>query len=85
MDVELEGEEESLGKPHVLKEEEESWLLRKERAENGVVTGKLNYEKISQDYRMSNYETTLDLNVHDKNDASSNCQQFDLNGFSWNC
>ncbi|XP_028780152.1 myb-related protein 1-like [Neltuma alba] len=86
-DVGLEGEE-SLGKLPVLKEdmklEEESWL-RKERAENGVVPGKLNYEKISQDYRLPDYETALDLNVNDKNDASSNCQQFDLNGFSWNC
>lgn len=87
MDVGLKREE-SLGKPPVLKEdlklEEERWL-RKERAENEAVPGKMKYGKNSHDYRQSNFETTLDLNIHDENDASSNCQQFDLNGFSWNC
>ncbi|XP_039040730.1 myb-related protein 2-like isoform X2 [Hibiscus syriacus] len=28
--------------------------------------------------------TKLDLNVHEDNDATSSCKQFDLNGLSWN-
>lgn len=43
-------------------------------------------EKIPQGYRLANFEVKLDLNSHEgTNDASSHCQQFDLNGFSWNC
>ncbi|KAF7819302.1 myb-related protein 2-like isoform X2 [Senna tora] len=58
---------------------EESWMMKRER-ENGKD------EKISQDYRLSSLKTKLDLNAHDdENDASSHCQQFDLNGFNWNC
>lgn len=57
----------------------------KESSEAGRVPVKLNHEKVSQDYRLANFEVKLDLNSHDDNDASSHCQQFDLNGFSWNC
>ncbi|ERM97246.1 hypothetical protein AMTRI_Chr01g126550 [Amborella trichopoda] len=33
--------------------------------------------------RLSNHTAVLDLNAHDENDASSECKEFDLNGFSW--
>lgn len=75
-------EEENFGRTTVPKEE--GWK-RRESTETGRVPVKLNYEKISQDYRLANFDVKLDLNSHDDNDASSHCQQFDLNGFSWNC
>ncbi|RDX65923.1 Myb-related protein 2, partial [Mucuna pruriens] len=76
-------EEEKFGRTTVPKEE--GWKGR-ESTEAGRVPAKLNHEKISQDYRLANFEVKLDLNSHDDNDASnSHCQQFDLNGFSWNC
>ncbi|XP_061370508.1 myb-related protein 2-like isoform X2 [Gastrolobium bilobum] len=75
-------EEESFGRTIFSKEE---GCKRRESNENRRVPVKLNHEKISQDYRMANFEVKLDLNAHDDNDASSHCQQFDLNGFSWNC
>lgn len=74
--------EESYERSPVLKEK--SWM-RRERTENEGVSGRLNHEKISQNYKPSIFQTELDLNVHHENDASSHCQQFDLNGFSWNC
>ncbi|XAR68675.1 hypothetical protein NMG60_11003884 [Bertholletia excelsa] len=40
-------------------------------------------EKISREYKLPYFAPTLDLNVHDENDAASNCKQLDLNGFSW--
>ncbi|KAK7380652.1 hypothetical protein VNO78_33167 [Psophocarpus tetragonolobus] len=75
-------EEEKFGRTSVSKEE--GWKGR-DSTESGRVPVKLNHEKISQDYRLANFEVKLDLNSHDDNDASSHCQQFDLNGFSWNC
>lgn len=75
-------EEENFGRTTVPKEE--GWKGRKS-TETGRAPVKLNHEKISQDYRLANFEVKLDLNSHDDNDASSHCQQFDLNGFSWNC
>ncbi|XP_027358481.1 myb-related protein 2-like isoform X2 [Abrus precatorius] len=63
---------------------EEGWK-GSDSTETRRVPFKLNHEKISQDYRLSNFDMKLDLNSHDDNDASSHCQQFDLNGFSWNC
>nr|KYP36131.1 Myb family transcription factor APL [Cajanus cajan] len=60
-------------------------VSKEENTETGRMPIKLNHEKISQDYRLANFEVKLDLNSHDDNDASSHCQQFDLNGFSWNC
>lgn len=75
--------EENFGKTTVSKEE--GWKGR-ESSETGRVQVKVNNEKISQDYNgLANFEVKLDLNSRDDNDASSNCQQFDLNGFSWNC
>ncbi|CAL5185521.1 unnamed protein product [Lathyrus oleraceus] len=62
----------------------EEWKRRKSSETSGMQL-KLNSEKISQDYRLANFEVKLDLNSHDNNDASSHCQKFDLNGFSWNC
>ncbi|KAL5079137.1 hypothetical protein RYX36_007558 [Vicia faba] len=62
----------------------EEWKRRKSSETSGMQL-KLNSEKISQDYRLANFEVKLDLNSHDNNDASSHCQNFDLNGFSWNC
>ncbi|XP_020205824.1 myb-related protein 2 isoform X2 [Cajanus cajan] len=75
-------EEEKIGRSILSKEE--NWKGR-ENTETGRMPIKLNHEKISQDYRLANFEVKLDLNSHDDNDASSHCQQFDLNGFSWNC
>ncbi|KAK7315636.1 hypothetical protein VNO77_34202 [Canavalia gladiata] len=75
-------EEGKLGGTSVSKEER--WKGR-DSNETRIVPFKLNHEKISQDYRLANFEVKLDLNSHDDNDASSHCQQFDLNGFSWNC
>ncbi|XP_042480524.1 myb-related protein 2 isoform X2 [Macadamia integrifolia] len=40
-------------------------------------------EKTLKDFRLPHLTAKLDLNAHDENDASSNCKQFDLNGFSW--
>ncbi|KAL6965864.1 hypothetical protein U1Q18_012676 [Sarracenia purpurea var. burkii] len=40
-------------------------------------------EKISRGYKLPYFSPTLDLNVHDENDATSNCKHLDLNGFSW--
>ncbi|CAK8532967.1 unnamed protein product [Lathyrus sativus] len=62
----------------------EEWKRRKVSETSGMQL-KLNSEKISQDYRLANFEVKLDLNSQDNNDASSHCQKFDLNGFSWNC
>ncbi|XP_050364148.1 myb-related protein 2 [Argentina anserina] len=39
--------------------------------------------KVSDGYRGTYLAAKLDLNSHDDTDASSNCKQFDLNGFSW--
>ncbi|QCD93936.1 myb-related protein 2-like isoform X2 [Vigna unguiculata] len=65
---------------------EEEKFGRTTLSETGRMAIKLNnHEKISSDYRLPNFEVKLDLNSHDDNDASSHCQQFDLNGFSWNC
>lgn len=64
---------------------DESFGMRRERCENEIAPVKLNNDKISRDYRLSSFEMKLDLNAHDENDASSHCQQFDLNGFGWNC
>ncbi|TKY46209.1 Myb family transcription factor APL [Spatholobus suberectus] len=75
-------EEEKFGRTTVSKEE--GWKGR-ESTETGRVPVKVNHEKISQDYRLADFEVKLDLNSHDDNDASSHCQQLDLNGFSWNC
>ncbi|KAL2335082.1 hypothetical protein Fmac_016295 [Flemingia macrophylla] len=75
-------EEEKVGRSTLSKEE--GWKGR-ESTETGRVPVKLNHEKISHDYRLANFEVKLDLNSHHDNDASSHCQQFDLNGFSWNC
>jgi hypothetical protein len=61
----------------------EEWKRRKSIETSGVQL-KLNSNKISQDYKLANFEVKLDLNSHDDNDASQ-CQKFDLNGFSWNC
>ncbi|XP_045790460.1 myb-related protein 2-like isoform X1 [Trifolium pratense] len=61
----------------------EEWKRRKSIETSGVQL-KLNSDKISQDYRLANFEVKLDLNSHDDHDASQ-CQKFDLNGFSWNC
>ncbi|KAK2451069.1 myb-related protein [Trifolium repens] len=61
----------------------EEWKRRNSIETSGVQL-KLNSNKISQDYRLANFEVKLDLNSHDDNDASQ-CQKFDLNGFSWNC
>ncbi|XP_058727401.1 myb-related protein 2-like isoform X2 [Vicia villosa] len=58
---------------------------RRKSNETSGMQLKLNSEKISQDYRLANFEVKLDLNSHDNNDASSHCQKIDLNGFSWNC
>lgn len=75
-------EEEKFGRTTLSKEE--GWKVR-DSTETGRMAVKLNHEKISPDYRLPNFEVKLDLNSHDDNDASSHCQQFDLNGFSWNC
>ncbi|KAG2384482.1 Myb-related protein [Vigna angularis] len=75
-------EEEKFGRTTLSKEE--GWKVRNS-TESGRMAVKLNHEKISPDYRLPNFEVKLDLNSHDDNDASSHCQQFDLNGFSWNC
>ena len=66
-------------------EEEEEEEDNFGRTETRPLPVKLNHEKISQDYRMANFQVKLDLNAHDDNDASSHCQQLDLNGFNWNC
>ena len=75
-------EEEKFGRTTLSKEE--GWKVR-DSTETERMAVKLNHEKISTDYRLANFEVKLDLNSHDANDASSHCQQFDLNGFSWNC
>ncbi|XP_073221049.1 myb-related protein 2-like isoform X5 [Cicer arietinum] len=76
-------EKENMWKRTISKEDlkGEEWKRINNIETNGVQL-KLNSDKISQDYRLANFEVKLDLN---SNDASSQCQKFDLNGFSWNC
>lgn len=50
--------------------------LTKERDEDFLDRGETN--------RMHYFETKLDLNGHQENEAASGCKQFDLNGISWN-
>lgn len=49
--------------------------VTKERDENFLDQGENN--------RMHYFETKLDLNGHQENEAAFGCKQFDLNGFSW--
>lgn len=79
-------EEENFWRRNISKEdlEGEEWKRRKSIDTSGVQL-KLNSDKISQDYRLANFDMKLDLNSHDDNGASSHSQKFDLNGFSWNC
>lgn len=79
-------EEENFWGRNITKEdlEGEEWKRRKSAESSGVQL-KLNSDKISQDYRLTNFDMKLDLNSHDDNGASSHSQKFDLNGFSWNC
>ncbi|KAK6937529.1 MYB-CC type transcription factor, LHEQLE-containing domain [Dillenia turbinata] len=39
--------------------------------------------KIFNEHRVTYFPAKLDLNVHDENNATANCKEFDLNGFSW--
>ncbi|KAJ1389327.1 SANT/Myb domain [Sesbania bispinosa] len=79
-------QEEKFGRKTVSKEDlkGEGWK-RRDGSETSRVPVKLNHDKVSQDYRLANLEVKLDLNSHGDNDASSQYQRFDLNGFSWNC
>ncbi|KAK7271078.1 hypothetical protein RJT34_26688 [Clitoria ternatea] len=81
-------EKEKFGRATVSKEDlmEESWNNR-DSSETRRMPTQLNHEieKVSQDYRLANFEVKLDLNSHDDNGSSPHCQHFDLNGFNWNC
>lgn len=77
-------EEEKFGRRIVSKEDlkVEGWKRRDGGIETCGVQLKLNSDKICEDYRVASFDVKLDLNSHD---ASSHSQQFDLNGFGWNC
>nr|QSD99646.1 MYB family transcription factor [Melilotus albus] len=78
--------EENFWRRNISKEDlEGEECKRRKSTETSGVQLKLNSDKISQDYRLTNFDMKLDLNSHDDNGASSHFQKFDLNGLSWNC
>lgn len=72
-------DEEKFGRRIVTKEalKGEEWKRR-----DSIETSGVQLKLSSDNYRVANFDVKLDLNSHD---ASSHSQQFDLNGFSWNC
>ncbi|KAK6940820.1 MYB-CC type transcription factor, LHEQLE-containing domain [Dillenia turbinata] len=50
---------------------------------NRTVSVQRENEKTFNGHKVPYFAAKLDLNVHNENNAATNCKEFDLNGFSW--